>query len=287
MLKKAGFTPPFLFSFNYRQQFVTTFTFTKNAPCCPGHFLFNFNNVNVKIKKYNFVYKTTNIINGKIYIGVHSTDKLDDGYLGSGYAIKDAIKKYGKENFYREIIKFFNTRSEAFDYEKQLVDESFIKLNDNYNLDLGGTGCNMIKIKPFSEETLQKLREMNTGEKNHFYGKKHTDEARRKIKEARARQVFSKETLEKRGKKISIAKKGKKHSDETKMKLSEAGKGKKHSDETKNKMSKAHLGHSTSDETRKKISEANKKMWTTEYKKARYASFQKGWETRRQNNKNK
>lgn len=242
--------------------------------------------MNVKIKKYNFVYKTVNKINGKIYIGVHSTDKLEDCYLGSGDAIKAAIKKYGKENFYREIIKIFNSRSEAFDYEKQLVDESFIKLNSNYNLDLGGTGCNIIKIKPFSEETIQRLREMNTGEKNHFYGKKHTDEARRKIKEARARQVFpkvSKETLEKRGKKISIVKKGFKHSDETRKKISEAHKGKKHSEETKNKMSRTRLGHATSDETRKKLSEANKKLWTAEYKKARQASFQKGWETRRNN----
>ena len=49
--------------------------------------------------KYHFLYKTTNLINGKYYYGMHSTYKLNDGYLGSGKILRYSIRKYGKENF--------------------------------------------------------------------------------------------------------------------------------------------------------------------------------------------
>ena len=65
------------------------------------------------MKKYNFVYKTTNLINKKIYVGVHSTDNLDDWYLGSGKRLLLAIRKYGKENFKREIISFVDSREDG------------------------------------------------------------------------------------------------------------------------------------------------------------------------------
>lgn len=53
---------------------------------------------------YHIVYLTTNLVNNKIYIGVHSTYDLNDDYLGSGFALKKAINKYGKEKFKREIL---------------------------------------------------------------------------------------------------------------------------------------------------------------------------------------
>ena len=71
------------------------------------------------MKKY-FVYKITNLINGKYYIGVHKGTKYD-GYLGSGKLIKKAISKYGVENFNKEILFEFNTKDEAYSKEKELV----------------------------------------------------------------------------------------------------------------------------------------------------------------------
>jgi len=79
------------------------------------------------MKKYNFVYKTTNLINKKIYVGVHSTDNLDDGYLGSGKRLLLAIRKYGKENFKREIISFVDSREDAYKLESEIVTNLFYR----------------------------------------------------------------------------------------------------------------------------------------------------------------
>lgn len=91
-------------------------------------------------RKYHLVYKITNIINSKIYIGAHSTDDINDGYLGSGKLIKDAIKKYGKENFKKDILYIFNTPEEMFNMEKEIVTENFIKNKNVYNIVTGGFG---------------------------------------------------------------------------------------------------------------------------------------------------
>jgi hypothetical protein len=86
------------------------------------------------------VYKTTNIINNKFYIGVHKTNNPHDSYYGSGVLISKGIKKYGKENFTKDIIALFDNPEQAFALEKLIVNEDFIKNNDTYNVCVGGHG---------------------------------------------------------------------------------------------------------------------------------------------------
>lgn len=89
------------------------------------------------IEKF-IVYQTRCKVNNKIYVGVHRTLNIDDGYLGSGVAINRAISKYGRDQFERTILY------EGIDYESvlrkeaEIVDEAFIKRPDVYNIMLGG-----------------------------------------------------------------------------------------------------------------------------------------------------
>ncbi len=97
------------------------------------------NNPNIN-SKYNYIYKITNNINGKIYIGVHRTKNLNDNYMGSGRLLKQVYIKYGIENFTKEILSFFDTYKEALYAEKKLVTVEFIENTTNYNLKEGGYG---------------------------------------------------------------------------------------------------------------------------------------------------
>jgi len=103
----------------------------------------NFRKIN---KKYMFVYKTTNLINGKIYIGKHSTNNLKDGYIGSGLIISKAFKKYGKDNFNFEIIEFSDSHEYLDQLEKDLIKEQNALDNEiGYNLHQGGLGGSSYK----------------------------------------------------------------------------------------------------------------------------------------------
>ena len=86
------------------------------------------------------IYKTTNNINGKIYIGKHKTQNLDDNYLGSGKVLNYAINKHGVNNFTREYLFIFDNEEDMNNKELELVSEEFIKEDTNYNLKLGGEG---------------------------------------------------------------------------------------------------------------------------------------------------
>lgn len=90
------------------------------------------------MKKFYLVYQITNLINDKIYIGIHSTDDLDDGYFGSGTYLKRAIKKEGIESFEKKILFKFDNPEEMIAKERELVDRKFIARKDVYNSCLGG-----------------------------------------------------------------------------------------------------------------------------------------------------
>lgn len=90
------------------------------------------------MQKYHYFYKITNTINNHFYYGIHSTNDLNDGYMGSGSRLKIAIKKYGIENFSKEIIKFFNNREELAKYEAEIVTESLVYDPNCYNMIVGG-----------------------------------------------------------------------------------------------------------------------------------------------------
>lgn len=117
-------------------------------------------------KKHYLVYQTTNLLNGKIYIGQHQTDNLNDGYIGSGVELNLDIEKFGKDNFKREILFDFDSFEEMDNKERELVNEDFVARPDTYNLCVGG----------------RDIRGNIT-----FLGKHHTEETRRKISEAKSK----------------------------------------------------------------------------------------------------
>lgn len=171
---------------------------------------------------FYFIYKTTNLVNRKYYIGMHKTNNLSDGYLGSGILLKRAITKYGKESFKREILEFCSDYEELKEKEKDYVNENVVNDKNSYNLKLGGEGgfdyinnnflgeitmisarekfLELIKTNPDAKETWQKhLKEAKTEELlkristslkekwekdgHPWTGRKHSEETKRKISE--------------------------------------------------------------------------------------------------------
>ena len=120
---------------------------------------------------YYGIYKITNLLNGKMYIGQHTTSNIDDGYMGSGIHIGRAIKKYGKENFRKEWLMFCEDEEELNYMERVYVDQSWVDRSDTYNLNLGGDYQHM------SEQTRKKISEI-------CKGKPHSEEHKRKISES-------------------------------------------------------------------------------------------------------
>jgi hypothetical protein len=152
-------------------------------------------------KKFNYFYRVENLINGKFYFGVHSTNNLEDKYLGSGKRISYAIKKYGKNNFQKEILESFETFKKALDYEEFIVSEELLKDPSCYNLMKGGKGgnngrgeewykqhCseagkNCMKDPIYREIFIKKQREnwKNISIHTGFKDKKHSEEAKKNI----------------------------------------------------------------------------------------------------------
>jgi hypothetical protein len=158
-----------------------------------------------ELKKYHFIYKTTNLLNGDFYVGVHSTNNLNDDYLGSGKRLKRSVKKYGKENFKLEVLEFFNDRSSLMLRENEIVNDSLLSDPNCMNLKVGGTGgfsqeaqvrnskkgnqrfIELMKNDEWKNNQRQKQsiglkNEMRKkGIKGRWEGKKHSNESKRKI----------------------------------------------------------------------------------------------------------
>ena len=160
------------------------------------------------------IYKTTNLVNHKFYIGKHQTKNLNDGYVGSGKLLKRAIKKYGSENFHTEILHVCRSEKHMNLLEKILVvpDREI-----NYNLCDGGhggfgylnkTGLNNkgkdlkaigkkigSRLKgrknPRMSEWNKKRHAEGTVKYGTFTGRKHSEETKRKISEARKKKSQS------------------------------------------------------------------------------------------------
>jgi hypothetical protein len=106
------------------------------------------------MKIFYILYKTINLLNYKTYIGIHKTNNLDDGYLGSGFALVKAVEKYGRESFKREILEFCNSYDELLELEKVYVDLEWVKDKSNYNLKTGGQSSGIL-----SDESKKKISE--------------------------------------------------------------------------------------------------------------------------------
>lgn len=229
--------------------------------------------VYINPKKYYLVYKTINLINNFIYIGVHATNKLEDNYLGSGTNILKAIKEFGKENFKREILFFCNSKEEMLQKEKELVNLDFIKRCDTYNMVIGGSEWNTLGMihsqesrEKMSKAKKKRIVSQETKEKMSNIRKNMSEEKKKeiyeKISEANKKRIVSQETREKL---VNSAKKRLPVSQETREKISNSLKGKllgknktkehcKHiSEGKKNKVGKKH-----SEETKRKIGESSK-----------------------------
>ena len=234
---------------------------------------------------YYGIYKITNLLNGKMYIGKHKTNNIDDGYMGSGKYLKNAINKYGVDNLRKEWLMFCEDEEEMNYMERVFVDKTWVDRSDTYNLKIGGEGGSVFGRK-HSEETIKKMSESHKGNKAHL-GHHHTDEVKLKISKAKKGKKLSEDTRQK----MSNARKLENLSDETILKRHEGlckawkrrkesgeeikswNRGKKgvYSEETLKKMSESiskakkgkpsnRKGVRLSEETRKKMSESHKKQ---------------------------
>ena len=204
--------------------------------------------------KYYGIYKITNLVNGKMYIGQHVTDNLDDGYMGSGKLIKRALSKYGVENFRKEWLGFYEDEEELNYMERVFVDETWVSRSDTYNLKIGGEGgwsyinkhnlYNRIgmKGKHLAKETKQKISEATKGKNK---GKTPWNKGKTN--------VYSQETLQK----WSTSHSNHKHTVETKAKISAKVRGKNNPMYGKS----AWKGKHHSEETKRKMSESRKQYW--------------------------
>lgn len=107
-------------------------------------------------RKYHYIYKTTCLITNKFYVGMHSTDNLEDGYLGSGKILRYSLKKHGAENHKREILELLPSREALKLREAELVNDSLLSNSLCMNLKYGGEGGGFLAEKNKTNDFHQK-----------------------------------------------------------------------------------------------------------------------------------
>lgn len=204
-------------------------------------------------KKFIVVYKILNLLNNYEYVGVHRTNKIDDSYMGSGKRIIRAIKKYGKENFTKEILYCYDNdiegkgEKEAFKREGEIVTIEYTLRENTYNMSVGG------HINP-----------VMCGENNPWYGKKIPEHVIEERQKSRGTYVVSEETKRKNSEALKEKWKDEEYREKVLSHLNE----RTHSEETKEKISKAHKGRKHSEEHNKNLSISKKNAFKDEeYKK--------------------
>jgi hypothetical protein len=151
------------------------------------------------------------MLNNKIYVGVHKTKNLNDSYMGSGKVIKEAIEKYGIDNFRKDILETFENSESMYSREKEVVTDEFLLREETYNLRRGGFGG---------------WDYINASEIDKFKGKKHKEESKKQMghpgNSYKKGIPISEEQKAAISLKNSIALKGKPKSEEHKQKIREA-----------------------------------------------------------------
>ena len=199
------------------------------------------------------VYKHTNKINGKVYIGQTGRNPESRWLEGKGYIgctlFYNAIQKYGWDAFDHEIVYDCLSFEEANKYEKELI-ESYDSTNPEkgYNLMSGG-----VKSQP-CEATRQKMKEAHSGEKNHFYGKTHTPEVKERLRQKNLGKTIPAEVREKISRSIKVTKS--KNKKEQPIKEKKDGRKRHRTEEEKINISMKLKNRTFSEETRNKISQA-------------------------------
>ena len=161
------------------------------------------------------MYKTTCKITGRYYIGMHSTDNIEDGYLGSGKRLRYSIRKHGKENHEKEVLELFESRELLIEGEKKAITSEMIVDDMCMNLKSGGEGGNKgINGERLGGDNFKKVHEV--------YWKVEDNSKRRKNLLAEYRKINLG-----LGKIVPPDWNGKKHSNESKelMRKAKLGKG--------------------------------------------------------------
>ena len=129
-------------------------------------------------KKYKYIYIIWNNINSHFYIGKHITDNLDDGYMGSGLSLKSSIKKYGIENFNKEIIEYCDSLEELNEKEKFYI-AFHIGNKYCYNISLGGDGGDLYNC--LSDERKKISNKRKSEAKKKYWGKLSEEQKNNKL----------------------------------------------------------------------------------------------------------